>query len=73
MAGVSTSQTNNNVVKFRDKVLFDYLRKNRFSPYMGNSMNSIIYRLFDLRDRGNEVNIPLALTLSAGRDRDWET
>ena len=73
MAGVSTSQTNNNVVKFRDKVLFDYLRKNRFSPYMGNSMNSIIYRLFDLRDRGNEVNIPLALTLSAAVDRDWET
>ena len=55
MAGVSTSQTNNNVVKFRDKVLFDYLRKNRFSPYMGNSMNSIIYRLFDTVDRDWET------------------
>jgi len=64
MAGVSTTHTNNAEIKFRKQVLFDYLRKNRFSPYMGKGQNSIIQLYYENKEGGDQVNIPLINTLS---------
>jgi hypothetical protein len=64
MAGVSTTHTNNAEIKFRKQVLFDYLRKNRFSPYMGKGQNSIIQLYYENKEGGDQVNIPLVNTLS---------
>lgn len=64
MAGPSSTHANNAEIKFRKQVLFDYLRKNRFSPYMGKGQNSIITLYFDNKDGGDQVNIPLINTLS---------
>jgi len=64
MAGVSTTHANNAEIKFRKQVLFDYLRKNRFSPYMGKGQNSIIQLYYENKEGGDQVNIPLVNTLS---------
>lgn len=60
----TTVQQNNSLIKFRRKLLTDYQRMNRFSRYMGNDSTSIIFRLLDLKNGGDTVNVPLALTLS---------
>lgn len=64
MAGVSSTHSNNAEIKFRKQVLFDYLRKNRFSPYMGKGQNSIIQLYYENKEGGDQVNIPLVNTLS---------
>lgn len=64
MAGVSSTHSNNAEIKFRKQVIFDYLRKNRFSPYMGKSDNAIIRLFYEAKDGGDQVNIPLINTLS---------
>jgi len=64
MAGVSTTHANNAEIKFRKQVLFDYLRKNRFSPYMGKGESAIIRLYFENKEGGDQVNIPLVNCLS---------
>lgn len=64
MAGTSSTHANNAEIKFRKDILFDYQRKNRFSPYMGKGENSIIRLYYENKEGGDQVNIPLINTLS---------
>jgi len=64
MAGPSVTHANNAEIKFRKQVLTDYLRKNRFSPYMGEGENAIIRRFYENKDGGDQINIPLINVLS---------
>lgn len=65
MAGPSVTHANNAEIKFRKEVLFDYLRKNRYSPYMGRGDQSIIRLFYDNKAGGDQVNIPLINVLSS--------
>ena len=58
---VTSPQTNNKLVVFRTEVLREYVRENLFSPYMGNSITSIIRIYADLEGKngGEQINIPL--------------
>jgi len=64
MAGPSVTHANNAEIKFRKQVLFDYLRKNRFSPYMGKGESAIIRLFYENKDGGDQVNIPLINVMS---------
>jgi hypothetical protein len=52
-------QTNNKLVKYRDDFIVEWWRENRFSPYQGASMTSIIRTFNDLKSGGEELNIPM--------------
>lgn len=55
---------NNEVVKFRKDVAFDFLRSSRFDPYMGDDSTSVIVRMADLEADGKEIRVPLVTQLS---------
>jgi Protein of unknown function (DUF4043) len=59
----TTVQTNNKLVKFRKEIAREYIRENLYSPYIGNSMTSIIRYVNDLKNGGEQVNIPLIARL----------
>lgn len=56
---LSETQANNKLVKYRNDFIVEWWRDNRFSPYQGADMDSIIRVFNDLKDGGEEVNIPL--------------
>lgn len=66
---LTTAQSNNKLIKFRKEVFNEYVRANLFSPYMGNSSNSIIHVIADLnkggKNGGEQINIPLIARLNA--------
>lgn len=62
---LTTIQTNNKYIKFREEVIREFVRQNMFSAYMGNSMTSIIRVLNDLKAGGEQVNVPLVNSLRA--------
>ena len=65
---VTTVQSNNKLVKFTQEINREWVRENLFSPYMGEDMTSIIRRKFDLKNGGEQMNIPLVTRLQgAGR------
>jgi hypothetical protein len=55
---------NNEVVKFRKDVAFDFLRSSRFDPYMGDDSTSVIVRMSDLEADGKEIRVPLVTQLT---------
>lgn len=61
---VTVGQTNNQLIKFKREVQFDFLRPGRFDAYMGEDANSPIVRLADLAGDGKQINIPLVTQLS---------
>lgn len=55
---------NNEVVKFRKDVAFDFLRSNRLDPFMGEASTNPIVRMADLESDGKEIRVPLVNQLS---------
>lgn len=60
----TTPQTNNKLVQYRKELIKEYVRENMFSPYMGDSINSIIRTIYDPKKGGEQVNIPLVTALA---------
>jgi hypothetical protein len=56
---LTTLGSNNELIKFREQVIFDFLRASRFDPYMGEDSGSPIVRLSDLAADGKQINVPL--------------
>lgn len=61
---LSQPSANNQLIKFRKEVLYDFLRSTRFDPWMGDSASSPIVRMSDFSADGYQVNIPLVNQLS---------
>src|SRR3990167_10742679 len=60
---LSEVQTNNKLVKYRNDFIVEWWRENRFSPYQGADMSSIIRTVNDLKSGGEELNIPMLASL----------
>jgi hypothetical protein len=60
----TTNHPNNEVVKFRREVAYDFLRANRLDPYMGEASTMPIVRLSDLESDGKQINVPLVNQLA---------
>jgi Protein of unknown function (DUF4043) len=60
---LTTVQTNNKLIVFRKEVTREYIRQNLFSPYIGAEMTAIIRVINDLRNGGEQINIPLIARL----------
>lgn len=61
---LTPNHVNNEVVKFRKQVIYDFLRSTRLDPFMGDSSTMPIVRLSDLAGDGKQVNVPLVTQLS---------
>lgn len=62
--GLTVNHPNNELIKFRKDVAFDFLRSSRFDPYMGADSTSVIVRMADLEADGKEIRVPLVTQLS---------
>ncbi len=61
---VTTVQTNNKGIKFRNNLIREYVRGNMFTPYMGNDGMAVI-RSFHEEGKygGDQINVPLITAL----------
>lgn len=66
---LTTTASNNKLIKYRKEVYREYVRENLFSPYMGTAINSIIRVITDLdkggKNGGEQINIPLRARLNS--------
>ena len=60
---LTTVQTNNKLIVFRKEVTREYIRQNLFSPYIGSEQTAIIRVINDLKNGGEQINIPLIARL----------
>lgn len=60
---LTTVDTNNKLVVYRRQLWREYVRENKFSPYMGTALNSIIRTTEEMADGGDQLNIPLVTRL----------
>jgi N4-gp56 family major capsid protein len=60
---VTPVSPNNKLVVFRKEVTREYIRQNLFSPYIGTEMTAIIRVINDLKNGGEQINIPLIARL----------
>src|SRR6202050_3553880 len=60
---VTPIQVNNKLIVFRKEVAREYIRQNLFSPYVGSEMTAIIRVINDLKNGGEQINIPLIARL----------
>jgi hypothetical protein len=60
---VTTTQTNNKLIVFRKDITREYIRENLFSPYMGTDITAIIRLVNDLKNGGEQINVPLVARL----------
>lgn len=61
---LSTPQTNNKLVQYTKEINREYLRENPFSPYMGTDLTSIIRLRNELKNGGEQMNIPIVTRLT---------
>jgi hypothetical protein len=66
---LSTTQSNNKLVKFTQEINREFVRENTFSPYMGEAVNSIIRLRMELKNGGEQMNIPITGAFTGSRDR----
>lgn len=59
----SQVQENNKLVKFTKDINREFVRGNMFSPYMGTSLDAIIRIKHELKEGGEQMNIPLVTKL----------
>lgn len=61
---VTTVQTNNRGIKFRNSIIREYVRGNMYSPYMGDDGMAVI-RSFQETGKygGDQINVPLITSL----------
>lgn len=55
----TVNNVNEELIKFRKKAIWSFLRESRFDAYTGTGNNAIIQRVIDLEANGKQVNIPL--------------
>lgn len=61
---VSTVQTNNRGIIFRNNIIREYVRGNMFSPYMGNDGTAVIRTFLETgKFGGDQINVPLVKAL----------
>jgi hypothetical protein len=61
---LTSNHPNNELIKFRSDVAFDFLRASRLDPYMGSDSTFPIVRMKDLSADGKEIRIPLVTQLA---------
>jgi hypothetical protein len=61
---LTQNHPNNELVKFRRDVTYDFLRASRLDPYMGADSTYPIVRMKDLAADGKEIRVPLVTQLS---------
>src|SRR5262245_42410881 len=61
---LTTNHPNNEIIKFRSDVAFDFLRASRLDPYMGADSTFPIVRMKDLAADGKEIRVPLVTQLT---------
>jgi N4-gp56 family major capsid protein len=61
---VSTVQANNKLIKFTQEIGREWIKENMFSPYEGESLNSIFRRRLELKAGGEQMNMPLVTRLT---------
>ena len=62
---VTTIQANNKLIKFTQEINREFVRENLFSPYMGEDVTAIIRRRMELKNGGEQLNIPLVTRLTS--------
>ena len=62
---LTTISANNKLIVFRKEVTREYIRQNLFSPYIGTELTAIIRVINDLKNGGEQINIPLIARLKA--------
>src|SRR5215467_9143822 len=62
---LTTTTANNKLIAFRKEVTREYIRQNLFSPYVGTEITAIIRVINDLKNGGEQINIPLLSRLKA--------
>ncbi|MCB5205014.1 DUF4043 family protein [Neorhizobium sp. T786] len=60
---VTTVQDNNKLVRYTREINREFVRENMFSPYMGQDLNAIIRIRQELKQGGDQMNIPLVTKL----------
>jgi N4-gp56 family major capsid protein len=60
---LTTAQVNNKLIMFRKEVTREYIRQNLYSPYIGSELTAIIRVINDLKNGGEQINIPLIARL----------
>lgn len=61
---LTTNHPNNEIIKFRKNVAYDFLRASRLDPFMGATSTSPIVRMSDLATDGKEIRVPLVTQLT---------
>lgn len=56
---LTANHPNNELIKFRKDVAFDFLRSSRLDKFMGSSSTNPIVRMSDLAADGKEIRVPL--------------
>ena len=56
---VTVNNVNEELIKFRKKAIWSFLRDSQFDAYTGAGPNNIIQRVMDLEANGKQINIPL--------------
>jgi hypothetical protein len=60
---LTANHPNNELIKFRTDVAYDFLRSSRFDKFMGSDSTSVIVRMADLEADGKEIRVPLVTQL----------
>jgi hypothetical protein len=60
---ITTPQSNNKLVQYVRDINREFVRENLFDPYMGDDVSAIIRRKFELKQGGEQMNIPLVTKL----------
>lgn len=55
----TTTDTTLNIGKWRRDFWREYQRENLFAPYIGNGMDAVIHRIYELKDGGEEITVPM--------------
>ncbi len=61
---LTTIESNNKLVQYSKEINREFVRENLFSPYMGDDINAIIRRRYEMKSGGEQMNIPLVTKLN---------
>lgn len=59
----TTVSDNNKLIVYRKEITKEFIRENLFSPYMGTDITAIIRVINDLKNGGEQINVPLVARL----------
>ena len=61
---LTTVQSNNKLIEFTREINREFVRENMFSPYMSEDLNAIIRLRMELKEGGEDMNIPIVTRLT---------